>query len=668
MKRFPQLLIALPAFCLVAGAQTQEAASPAPAAPAATAQAAPETSVPSDEQWLTGWIEFGYRFNSGPNGSLSTYRSVVNLGAGPKLTGLDFTFTNLNKHLVDSIRVRASDWTDPYSTLNVYAAKERFYHFTASYRSLAYFNDLPSYADPLLSRGIQLDEQSFDSRRHITSMELQFAPGRMISPYLGFDHDGATTQGTSAFQTGDNEYAVPYTQADVGNQYRGGINVALPRLHLTLEEGGNTWKSNENVFATGLNTGNSSSVILGQTLDVNTLLQAWGVRGSGQYSRAALTASPLSWLEVFGHFGYSDPHNSVNYSQIDGGNLLLLSQVLFYNGEQFLLSAATRMPHTSGDAGTEMRFGRFRVDQHWTTDRMHNSGSSSGTDTLYATGTAASLESLTSAFSALFASNYNEYEAGVAMDVTTGIRVRGAYRRVWGDGGDLVLPQAGLITVQTDKLSRNVALGSASWRVSSKLLVAADFELGRSGSEYYRTSLYNYSKARVTGRYDLSSTARLSVDYRVLSNQNPLAGSPYKYFSHQESAALQWTPRSVKNTSFDAVYEHCGYRTQMSYLDPTYLVTTISNYREYCHDVSATANITLPKAWKRAKLSAGGSALLTSGSRPTQYYQPTARLTVPLTGSLGWFALWQYYGFAENFYGFENFQTHLFTTGLRYSK
>lgn len=626
------------------------------------------SSIPSGERWLTGWVEFGYRQDFGPNGSLSTYRSVVNLGSGPKLTGFDFSFTNLKKRFIDSARVRGSDWTDPYSTLNMYAEKRGVYHLTASYRSLAYFNNLPSYADPLLGRGLQLDEQSFDSRRHITSAELQFAPGRVISPYIGFDHDGATTQGVSAFQAGDNEYAVPYTNADIMNQYRGGVNVTLHRLHLTLEEGGNTWKSNENIFSTNNSAGNSSASILGQTLDLNTLLQAWGVRGSGEYSRAMLTANPVSWMNIYGHFGYADPHNNVNYSQIDGGNLILLSQVLFYNGEQYLLAAAAKMPHTTGDIGTDMRFGRFRVDQHWNTDRMHEAGSSASNDQLYVTGTTTPVQSLASTFAALFATNYNEYEAGVGMDVTRTVRVRGAYRRVWGTGGDLVLPQTGLITVQSDKLARNVALGSASWRVNGKLLVAADFEFGRSGSEYYRTSLYDYQKARITGRYDVLSSMRVSVDYRVLGNRNPLAGSPYKYLSHQESAAVQWTPRKLKNTSFDGVYEHCGYRTQMTYLDPTYLIQNTSDYREYCHDVSATMSITLPKALNRARLTAGGTAVLTSGSRPTSYYQPTARISVPLNPNFSWFALWQYYGFSETFYGFENFQTHLFTTGLRYSR
>ena len=451
------------------------------------------------------------------------------------------------KHrLFDSIHVRAYDWSDPYSTLNVFAEKAHIYHFTASYRSLAYFNNLPSYADPLLQQGIQLDEQSFDARRHLASMELHILPEHRFSPYIAFDHDSNTGQGITTFQTGDNEFAVPYTNQDVTNQYRGGVNVALQRLHLTLEEGGTTWKSNENAYTNGPSPGNSSSVVLGQTLDLTTLAQAWGVRGSGEYSRIVLTANPNSWIDIYGHFGYSDPRNNVNYTQADTGNLVLLSEVLFYSGEQYLTSAAARMPHTNGDAGWEIRPGkRLRVDQHWLTDRMHDAGSAINTDTLLATAASPAASPVTvlpSALSSFLASDYNEVETGVSVDATSSIRLRGAYRYVWGDANDLIYPQSGLLTVENSKLRRNVGLGSASWRVNQKLLASGDFELGTSGSEYFRTSLYDYRKARLSGRYDISPRLRVSADYRILSNRNPLAGTPYRYLSHQESIAMSGLP------------------------------------------------------------------------------------------------------------------------------
>ncbi|HYA17206.1 MAG TPA: hypothetical protein VEF06_07060 [Bryobacteraceae bacterium] len=660
-----KLIALIAAAALTLAAQTPPDAAPAQTSTASAPAPAAESSVPQPGGWLTGWVETGYRWNMGIGGSLETFRSIVNLGSGPKLLGTGFTITDPHHRWFDAIHVEAYDWSDPYSTFRMDAERKGWYRFTASYRSLAYFNNLPSYADPLLMQGIMLDEQSFDARRHIGSVEVHALPQRMISPFLAWDHDHEDGHGVTTFQASDNEFPVPYTTINTTNLFRGGVNATLPRLHLMLEVGGTNFRSNENSYETGTNTGNSTSLVLGQPLDLNALLQAEGVRGTSEFSRAVLAADPFSWLDVYGHFGYSDPHNDVNYTQYDTGNLILLSQVLFYSGEQFLETAAARMPHTNGDLGWEIKpLKRLHIEQHWLTDRQHNSGSTAGSDKLLSAGSTTILPEI---FDSFLASNYNEVESGLTWEPWDTVHLRGSYRYEWGDANDLVLPQTGLLTVENSRLRRNVVLGGASWRPTKSLLASADFEWGMSGSEYFRTSLYNYRKARINARYDLTSTLHLSADYRILGNKNPLAGTPYKSLSHQESASLQWMPTGSK-VDFIGTYEHCGFDTRMTYLDPGFLITDIADYREYCHDVSATANATLPGFLKKARLSIGGSALLTSGSRPTTYYQPLVKLAVPLARGLGWFATWQYYGFGDAYYSYESFQSNLFTTGLRYSR
>src|SRR5580658_5491328 len=144
------------------------ATTPAPAqvtTPAPTTNPAPVSPVPSTEPVLTGWIDLGYRWSTGVGGSLDTYRSIINLGSGPKFLGADFTLTDPSHKWFDMIQVRADSWGDePSSSLHVEAKKSGVYDFNADYRDFAYFNFLPSYADPLLGTGVVLDEQSFDTR------------------------------------------------------------------------------------------------------------------------------------------------------------------------------------------------------------------------------------------------------------------------------------------------------------------------------------------------------------------------------------------------------------------------------------------------------------------------------------------------------------------------
>ena len=79
-------------------------------------------------------------------GSNDDYRSVVNLGSGPRLFGLDFTIIDPKKRLFDRLDVRAYNWGgDPYNTVHLHASKRGIYDFNFDYRDIAYFNFLPSY-------------------------------------------------------------------------------------------------------------------------------------------------------------------------------------------------------------------------------------------------------------------------------------------------------------------------------------------------------------------------------------------------------------------------------------------------------------------------------------------------------------------------------------------
>ncbi len=80
---------------------------------------------------------------------------------------------------------------------------------------------------------------------------------------------------------------------------------------------------------------------------------------------------------MYGQFLYSQPQSNVNYQQFDTGNQVLLANVLFYTGEQSIITSLSKMPHTSGSLGAEIRpFRKLRVIPSWLTDRMHSNGSS----------------------------------------------------------------------------------------------------------------------------------------------------------------------------------------------------------------------------------------------------------------------------------------------------
>jgi len=652
----------------------QQATPPAPtdaktdAKPDAKQQTA--SPVPAVESWLSGSIDFGYRWRTDVAGSFDSYRSIVDLGSGPKLLGAEFTLTDPKHRAFDQIHVRAANWGgDPYSTFHLDARKSKLYDFNADYRDIAYFNFSPFYADPLLARGIVLNEQSFDTHRRFGNFTLDLLPGNWFIPYLAYDRDSGSGTGATTFVSDGNEYPVPNRLRDQTGLYRGGVRFELRRFHATLEQGGTTFKDDQSLYQNGdsPNYGNVLTPVFGQKLDLMGLQASYGIRGTSVYSKGLFTASAASWLDLYGQFLYSQPETDVSYQQAATGNLYLQNQLLFYSGQQYLLSAAAKLPHTTASLGAEIRpLHRVRIVESWLTDRLHNASSASSNQFLSGTGVSQQMGAL---LSSSIATNYNQQETDIFFDATSRLTLRGGYRCVWGDASDVILPPAGLASSDQGKLRRNVGLGAVTFRLSQVISVTGEVEGASSGGAYFRTSLYNYQKVRTQARYQATTSLSLSADFTLLNNQNPLPGVNYDYLAHQESLSLLWSPAGGKAWNFEGSYSRSDLRSDIGYLSPQDLAQQRSLYRDNSHTTTALFNFNLPHGKRSApKLTAGGSFFISSGSRPASYYQPVAKLWLPLGKNFNWFTEWRYYGYGEAFYLYEGFRTNLVTTGLRLTR
>jgi hypothetical protein len=109
--------------------------------------------------------------------------------------------------------------------------------------------------------------------------------------------------------------------------------------------------------------------------------------------------------------------------------------------------------------------------------------------------------------------------------------------------------------------------------------------------------------------------------------------------------------------------------SNITYLDPEFLITEQSLYRDNAHTVNAMFNLNMP-GWLgyKTRLSFGGSAFLSSGSNPTTFYQPAAKLSVVIRKNLSWNSEWRYYGFDQSFYLYQGFRTEMITTGVRLTR
>src|ERR1019366_4768454 len=537
-----------------APAKADDQAKPADAVPAKADEKA-ASPAPSSEQWLTGSFDFGYRWIDDLRGSTATYRSIVNLGSGPKLTGLDFTITDPKHRLFDRIDARANAWGgDPYNTAHIDVSKRGVYELRGDYRNIAYFNAVPSFANPLAPRGF--DERAFDMRRRSGYMDLELFPGKHILPYLVFERNSGYGHGVETWvQDSNDSFAVPMLLRDSTNNYRGGVRLEYNRWHVTLEQGGTTYKDDDQASANGANIGDRTTPTLGGTLVLNTLTQTYGVRGSSVYTKVLATASPFSWLDLNGQFLYSEPKTDARYFDTATGNFALLSSLLLYSGQYNIGSSSSNAKHTLVSAGAEIRpFKRLKIMDSFSTNRYNETGAGALTEQILLT-PGATFPALVSALSTQQAVTNNRQQVEASFDVTKKITLRGGYRYEWGDATVRAgtLDQSGSLALGA--LKRNVGLAGATIRPWQKLSLNVDYEGASTDQNYFRTSLYNYQKVRARAKYQASASLWFQANFGLLDNQNPTAGIQYDFRSRDNSLAAFWTPGGGKRISVMAEYD-----------------------------------------------------------------------------------------------------------------
>ena len=665
MKILAGLLLLIPIWA-------QDQAKPADSAPAqAAATAGAQAPTPTQDQakaaepaapapasrgedWIQGSVRFGYRWIPSNAGSFDTYRSVVNLGEGPKLFDADLTLLNRSKRVFDRADIQMSSWGDPYNTLRADITKDNSYRLTIDYRNINYFNFLPSYADPTLNQGVLLDQNSFDTKIRSFDVLLEAHRNKWITPYLGYSFNEQDGRGITDFHTDINEYPVASMYSDMTNNYRGGVRMELGAYHVTLEQGGTKYREDQGASNANTIPGNFQGNFLGKQLRLNNLSELYRVRGDSIYTKGLVAANPYSWMAVTGQFIYAKPSTDISYTAASAGTFYLQQLLQFYSFGQDILSGDANMPHVTGSVTVELRpLRRLRIVEYWMTDRFHNASNALlAQSVLLTSGPHTDSELLNDRLVV----NSNREEVDAYYDLTSRLTLRGGYRYEWGDSTVRAPILTGLKFESAD-LRRHVGIAGFNFRIGQKFRLSGDAEGSSSGEIYFRTSLQDYQKAHIRARYDLSPQWRFAGDFSLLYNNNPSPNIKLDYSAEVESVSVQYTPKAVKWANALVDYARSSVFSNIMYLVPNTLSPTPSIYHENGHSLSALATV----KW----VAFGGSLYISSGSRPTKYYQPLVRLTVPLHKHVEWISEWRWYSMNESFYAFENFQSNQFVTSLR---
>lgn len=604
--------------------------------------------------------EVGYRFLAGQHGNTNTYRSVVNLGEGPRLLQFAASYKPVSSKAVDQFRIIGSNWGDPYNSFQLNAEKSAIYRINFTYRNIAYFNALPSFASPQLSKlgpdTYTTNQNSFDTRQRFWNFDLDLMPGKRWQPFFGVAHNGGKGFGVSPFVLDENSYPAA-SRIDYGyTVFRGGLRLELENLHLSLEQGGAGFHDNTSVVNNTLNTGNRESPYFGRQLTLGDATQLYDITGNHIYSSADLTYSPLSWLDLSGEFYYSRPRSDATFNEAAKGTILWLDSLRFVNGQQSLATGYANQPRTAGGVTVEVRpVNKIRIIEAWQIEQTHNAGSLSLLTSL----DGRPLSPVNRNDRLVW--KQNEERVQVFYDISNRFTLFGGYRYLWGDSQVRRATIAPGGPLETGTLNRNSALGGFIYRPTSKLTINGDTEVGRGDQTYFRTSLQNFEQFRLRARYQLSEAWQFNARFTRLSNYNPTQGVNLDFRNQQGNMTIQWTRKTV---SIMGDYTRSSVYSNLGYLDPITYLTERSFYRDNAHTGTLAADLRLPH---KTIFTFGGSFFLSSGSRPTRYYQPLLRLRVPVSSNMGGFAEWRNVSLGQTVYAYEAFGVQQFTIGMRFN-
>lgn len=632
-------------------------------AAAAQEKTPPQAESAPPEQAVTGTAEIGYRWVAGVRGDFNTYRSVVNLGSGPKLFGLDFTLRDPSHHLFDQAEVRGNSWGgEPYNTTQVDVRRKRVYRLQFDYRKIAYFNFLPSFANPGTQQRLALDERSFDMYRRTSDIRLSLFPNTRVSPYVGYTRNSGAGTGFTTFFGGGNEFPVSTRLHDHSDLYRAGVQMDFKLFHATVEEGGSSVRNEQQVFNSEANPGNVRPPVQSFLGD---LIEEYRVKGDGTFTKGLFTSAPVSWLSIFGQFLYSEPHTNARFSQTDDTFLLVNGKPL-NTLEQVLVFSNARLPHSSASVSFEFRPSkRLRITESWLTDRLHTASAALSTQQFVLP---VPVSGAPTSLTDRLVWNYNQQDLNLQFDLTRNLTLRGGHRYVWGDAQVRAAQAQPGTSFEMGHLARHVGLAGVTFRSGQRLSANLDFEASSGQRTLFRTGLQDYRRASLRARYQLGPSLVLAANFFVLQNTNPAPGTNYDFLSRQNQISATWNPGGGSKLTVTAEYSRYTLRSSLNYIVPSTSFPELSLYRDNGHIGSSFVSLALPGLRKvQPRLSAGGSFFVSSGSRPTRYYQPIGKLSLPLTKHVEWASEWRWYALSQALYSFEGFRSNQFVNRVRLS-
>lgn len=566
------------------------------------------------------------------------YRSIVNLSRGPRLFGIQGRYEGKDK-----ISLTGNSIGDPNSMVRLDARRSEVYEASFSYRTIAYFNNLPSYGNPLLAQGVTASQRFLDLSRRQYDFDLRLRPDSKVIPFFNLLRTHGGGNGITPFVGSGDEFPVPATLRDSLTTVRGGVELRSTRWSGSVEQGWTNYTDQQDLDNTSRLEGNRPQ----DGIVLDRIRERYHAEGTGMFTRGVVQGHPVDQLSFTGHFIYSRPKMETSYSLDAQGVFRDPNTLRPYTSLLESSFANATQPRTSGSWTTEYRpWRQWRARHTWVTDAYRISSSSP---------TTAVLTQPIDPARGILELRYHQSEAEITGELGKHLTVRGGHRYIHSDAE---LPPANLSfpgSTDTPQIRRHAALGGATltlWK--GRMQTHGSYEWSPGGKTYFRMGLLNYRKAHVLSRIRVSNKLRLTASQRELQNDNRGDTSS----NHITTVTAEWTPDSGQRVTLVGAYAREYMISRATFANPVNLQIQNAPFDDRLNHVNGYADIRIARG---AQLQAGGSVSHSEGSRPTRYYTPQSQLVLASRSRVSAVMEWRWYRYRA----IEEFRAHTVSVGVR---
>lgn len=285
-------------------------------------------------------VVFGYRTLK-LSGNEQMYRTQVNERSGFLLRSFTMVTSDFNggTSLFDRFRVDASDLgAGPAGAFRIEASKADVYRFTLGFRRAEAFDSIAGYPNPGLPTSafagtIIADQHSWNRLRNTIDADLEFLPGHVVAPFVGFSTNHLSGMGASTYHQGGDEFAISQDLNDRDREFRVGSLFTVGNVFYgSVTQGWRKLNSRQDLGLIGPATGNSTTPILGRDPRASTIVRSENDKVSTPFTNLHATLQLARRVRITGNYVRLNADANGSESESLTGSFVSFGINRFFNG------------------------------------------------------------------------------------------------------------------------------------------------------------------------------------------------------------------------------------------------------------------------------------------------------------------------------------------------